>query len=92
MQAALAYARLLNMQDAQTTATKAIRLQLAAIDKPQAWLAAEVGETPFWLSRRMSGKKVWDVMDLESVAQVFGLNYLELLASADAIPTREAVA
>lgn len=77
------------MQDAQTSATKAIRLQLAALDKPNAWLAEQLGKTPFWLSRRMSGKKFWDVMELSTIAGVFGLTYTELIASADAIKTRK---
>ena len=71
------------MQDSQTAATKAIRLHLAAKDKKQTWLAAQIGESPFWLSRRMSGAVNFDFDDMDRIAAAFGTDLLGLLADAD---------
>lgn len=73
------------MQSTQHTAAMGIRLQLAAIDKRQTWLAQQLGESPFWVSRRMSGVKNFDVEDLDRIAAVFGMTLEALLASAKAI-------
>jgi hypothetical protein len=80
------------MQSSQTTAEKAIRLHLAARKKNQAWLAARLGESAFWVGRRMSGVVLFDVGDLDRIAAVFGVDLDDLLAAADAIKVPEAVA
>lgn len=72
----------------QAAAEKAVRLLLAARRKTQAWLAAQIGETPFWISRRMSGKKTFNVDDLDRIAGVFDLTLDGLLATADAVADR----
>lgn len=77
------------MQDSQTAATKAIRLLLAAHNRKQAWLASELGETPFWLSRRMSGSITFNVEDLDRIAAVFGIQLDGLLATADAVAVNQ---
>lgn len=69
----------------QQTATKAIRLRLVARDKNQQWLADELGESPFWVSRRMSGTTKWDVDDLDRIAMVFGTSLDGLMATATAV-------
>jgi transcriptional regulator with XRE-family HTH domain len=74
-----------DMQSSQAAATKAIRLHLAARDKRQAWLAEQLGVSPFWLSRRMSGTKTFDVEDLDRIADVFGTTLDALLSSAKAV-------
>lgn len=77
------------MQDSQTAATKAIRLLLAAHNRKQTWLAAQLGETPFWLSRRMSGSITFNVEDLDRIASVFGITIDVLLATADAVAVNQ---
>jgi transcriptional regulator with XRE-family HTH domain len=73
------------MQSSQTAAAKGIRLHLAAIDKRQAWLAQQLGESPFWVSRRMSGSKTFDVEDLDRIAAVFETTIEGLLEAAKAV-------
>ena len=69
------------MQDSQTAATKAIRLHLAALNKKQTWLAGELGVSPFWVSRRMSGAVNFDVEDLDRIAAALGTTLFDLLAT-----------
>lgn len=73
------------MQSTQHNAAMGIRLQLAALNKRQTWLAQQLGESPFWVSRRMSGVKNFDVDDLDRIAAVFGMTLEALLASAKAL-------
>jgi transcriptional regulator with XRE-family HTH domain len=73
------------MQSSQEAAVKAIRLHLAARNKRQTWLALELGVSPFWLSRRMSGEKTFDVDELDRIAAVFDTTIDGLLASAKAV-------
>lgn len=80
------------MQSSQTSAEKAIRLHLAARKKNQTWLADELGESAFWIGRRMSGAVMFNLDDLDRIATVFGVTLDELLAAADAIKVPEAVA
>lgn len=68
-----------DMQSTHATAVTAIRMLLASRGKSQAWLAGQLGETPFWLSRRMSGKKTFDVGTLDRIAAVFDLTTEEML-------------
>ncbi|MGF3055654.1 helix-turn-helix domain-containing protein [Microbacterium sp. YY-01] len=75
------------MQDAQTLAEKAIRLHLAARNKNQAWLAAQLGESTFWVGRRLNGAIAFKITDLERIAALFGRTVDELLTDADKIPT-----
>ena len=79
------------MQSSQTTAEKAIRLHLAARKKNQAWLADQLGESAFWVGRRMSGAVAFDLTDLDRIARVFSVTLDELLAAADAVKVPEAV-
>lgn len=71
------------MQDSQTAATKAIRLHLAAINKKQTWLAVELGVSPFWLSRRMSGEVNFDLDGLDRIARTLGTTLVALLEDAE---------
>lgn len=73
------------MQDTQSAAVKAIRLHLAARNQSQTWLARQIDESPFWLSRRMTGTKTFNVDELDRIAAVFGLGLDELVQSAEAI-------
>lgn len=66
-------------------ATKAIRLHLAARGKKQTWLADALGESPFWLSRRMTGAITWDVDELDRIAQVFDTTLDQLLTDSQAV-------
>lgn len=73
------------MQESQAAAELGIRLSLAAMPLPeqrtQAWLAAQIGESPFWLSRRMSGTQRFTVDDLDRIAAVFGTDLVGLITS-----------
>lgn len=73
------------MQTSQSAAAKGIRLHLAARNKRQAWLAEQLGVSPFWLSRRLSGTTTFDVEDLDRIAAVFGTTIEGLLASSKAV-------
>jgi len=73
------------MQDSQSAATKAIRLHLAAINKKQTWLAAQLGVSAFWISRRMSGAVNFDLEDLDRIATALGTTLADLLADAEKI-------
>lgn len=73
------------MQSSQVAAETAIRLHLAARKRSQRWLAAELGVSPFWVSRRMSGSKTFDVDELDRIAAVFGVDLDRMLASAEAV-------
>ena len=78
------------MPRTQTVAEQAIRLRLAAHKKSQAWLAEQVGESPFWIGRRMSGKVTFDLDDLDRISEAFDVDIDELLASADSLSKRVA--
>ena len=80
------------MQSSQTTAETAIRLHLAVRKTTQTWLAEQLGESAFWVGRRMSGAVLFDLQDLDRIAAVFGVSLDELLAAADAIKVAEPVA
>lgn len=73
------------MQDTQTAAAKAVRLHLAARHQTQTWLARQLDESPFWLSRRMTGAKTFNVEELDRIASVLGTTLDGLIASAEAI-------
>lgn len=67
-------------------AAQAIRLLLAAYDKNQAWLAAQIGESAFWIGRRQRNLTNWDIEDLGRVAKVFGIDVPTLLELPSLIP------
>ncbi|WP_248144914.1 helix-turn-helix domain-containing protein [Microbacterium aoyamense] len=73
------------MPSSQDSATKSIRLHLAARNRPASWLAERLGVSPFWVSRRMSGATTWDVDDLDRIAIVFETSLDGLLADAEAV-------
>lgn len=77
------------MQDTQTAAEKAIRLLLAAHGRTNAWLAEQLGVSPFTLSRRMRGEIKFDVELLDRIATLFGLTFEQLLATADAVAVNQ---
>ena len=56
-----------------------IRMHLASRRLSQSWLADELGETPHWLSRRMSGKVNFNTQELDRVAKALGIDFLGLL-------------
>jgi len=70
---------------AQSSAVTAIRVRLAAMSKSQAWLADQIGESPWWLSRRMSGQQRFTTDDLDRIAAVFGTDIFGLLDTAKAV-------
>ncbi|PPF38376.1 helix-turn-helix domain-containing protein [Pseudoclavibacter sp. AY1H1] len=82
------------MQTGNDAAAQAIRLLLAAHDKNQSWLAAQLGKSPFWIGRRMSHTVNFDLEDLGKIAAVFGLDIPGLLAVPEAVAasTMKAVA
>jgi len=73
------------MQDTQSASAKAIRLHLAARNKTQTWLANQLGESAFWMSRRMTGAKTFNVDELDRIAGVFNTTLDGLLASSEAV-------
>jgi len=73
------------MQSSQSTAELSIRLKLAEINKSQTWLAAQIGVSPFYISRRMKGVQKFTVDDLDAIARVFKTDLAGLLATAKAV-------
>ena len=73
------------MQTGNDAAAQAIRLLLAATDKNQTWLAAQLGKSPFWIGRRMSHAVNFDIEDLGKIAAVFGLDIPTLLAVPESV-------
>lgn len=74
------------MASSQTSAEQAIRLTLAAHNKSQAWLAEQIGESVFWVTRRLNGAVNFDLEDLDRVADVFGTDVSGLLALVENLP------
>lgn len=74
------------MARTQHRAEQAIRLILAAHNKSQAWLAQQLGESPFWVARRLNGVVNFDVEDLDRVARVLGTDLAGLLQFTDNLP------
>ena len=74
------------MQSSQISAEQAIRLILAAHNKSQAWLAKQVSESPFWVTRRLNGIVNFDLEDLDRIADVFGTDVPGLLGFAESLP------
>lgn len=72
------------LETTQQQAVRTIRLHLANSGKPQAWLAKRLGVTPHWLYRRMrsNGRIAFSTDDLDRIAEVFGIEPLELLVPA----------
>lgn len=83
------------MRSSADRAVQAILLLLVARDKTKTWLASELGESQFWVGRRLNGTVTPDLQDLDRIAGVFGISVPEMLAIPDAIPApreqREAV-
>lgn len=69
----------------QATAEKSIRVRLAVMGKSQSWLAAQLGESTFWLSRRMTGATKLTTDDLDRIAEVFGTDVSGLLDLSRAV-------
>lgn len=84
------------MQSSQISAEQAIRLILAAHNKSQAWLANELKESPFWVTRRLNGVVNFDLEDLDRIAAIFSTDVPGLLGFAESLPqiavARKAVA
>ncbi|MFT4051589.1 MAG: helix-turn-helix transcriptional regulator [Microbacterium sp.] len=65
--------------------------------KSQEWLAAEIGESAFYISRRLRNEINFDTDDLDKIAAAFGIKIDEIFAAAaavrapDALDSREAV-
>lgn len=74
------------MQSSQITAEQAIRLILAAHKKSQSWLADQVNESPFWVTRRLNGIVNFDLEDLDRIAAVFNTDVPGLLQFAATLP------
>lgn len=80
------------MQSSMDQAVKAISLLLVARGKTKVWLAEQLGESQFWVGRRMNGSVKITLQDLDRLAAVFGISVAELLSIPGAIPkAREAV-
>lgn len=57
-----------------------IRMLLAQRNRPQAWLAEQLGWRPIRLSQRMTCSRPFDTDEIDQVAHAFGLTATELLA------------
>lgn len=82
------------MQGTQELVERSIRMHLASRKQTQAWLAKQLGVTPFWVSRRMSGEISFDIEVLDRIAAIFGISIDRLISDGDALSTtkKEAVA
>lgn len=74
------------MARTQHRAEQAIRLILAAHNKSQAWLAKEVDESPFWVTRRLNGIVTLSLDDLDRIAAVFNTDVHGLLKFTETLP------
>jgi hypothetical protein len=72
------------MSTAAETAVTRIRVRLAIVNQPQAWLARQLGWTEARLSTRMTGKTPFAIDELADVADVFNTDLVGLLNGAAA--------
>ncbi|MFT4156526.1 MAG: helix-turn-helix transcriptional regulator [Microbacterium sp.] len=73
------------MQGTQELVERSIRMHLASRKQTQAWLAKQLGVTPFWISRRLSGEIPFDLEVLDRIATVFGIGIDRMIADGDAL-------
>jgi transcriptional regulator with XRE-family HTH domain len=59
--------------DIAVTVGRAIRAELARRDLSQSSLAANLGHTQPWVSRRITGDRDWTVTELQRVADYIGV-------------------
>lgn len=74
-------------KDSQKAAALAISLLLVANGMTRRDLATALGESEFWLGRRMNSVSEFKITDLERIANLFALTIDGLLAIPDAIPS-----
>lgn len=60
---------------------KKVREILAKRDKDQQWLAAELNETPAWLSHRMTGRTRCSIQELEAMAKALNVTATEIIST-----------
>lgn len=72
------------MGTTQVAAETAIRVRLAEQRKSQRWLSEVLGVSPYWLSRRMSGKKSFTTDDLDVIADALGTDFVSLMSGVAA--------
>ncbi|MGH1563092.1 helix-turn-helix domain-containing protein [Mumia sp. DW29H23] len=69
---------------------KAVTVELARRGLSQSWLANQISMSENTLSARMTGRKAFDVAELDLIATAFGLSIFEFMRIAEDEATRSA--
>lgn len=76
----LTYAKLVAMNSTQELAAAGIRYRLYIGNKSQRWLSKQLGWEVSKLARRLSGKPAFKVDELDTIAEILGIDFAELLS------------
>lgn len=68
-----------------TAIVRSIRLHLAAKKRTQVWLAEQLGVSQFWIGRRMNSATIFNVEEIDRIAEAFGITFEQLLADSQAV-------
>jgi transcriptional regulator with XRE-family HTH domain len=69
--------------DTPTRISRNIRLMMVTLDLKQAELANRSGISESHLSRLLSGRRGWDLKNMEAVAKALGISTPDLFAEAE---------